>query len=119
MDAGLTIRPTGSASQASHAPSPARQTVSTDLAPSQTVTAAAGAANVRNDTGQVHAADLSHLPPVILDAHSREIIDGGTNLPWRRVVRQTQETAARRVKAYTRPIRQQASPHDEHADIEV
>jgi hypothetical protein len=118
MDAGLTVRPTGSASQASHAPSPTRQTVSTDLASSQTVTAAASAADVRNDTGNAHS-DPSRMPVVILDPQSREIIDGSMNAPSRRVVRQIPEAAARRLKAYTRPVKQQASPQDEHADIEV
>jgi hypothetical protein len=116
MDAGLTVRST--ASPASHAPSPARQTVSTDLASSQTVTAAASAANIRNDNGQAHY-DHSHMPVVILDPQSREIIDRSVNAPSRRVVRQIPEPAVRRLKAYTRPGKQQASPQDQHADIEV
>ena len=118
MDAGLTVRSTGSAGQASHAPSPARQTVSTDLASSQTVTAAASAANVRNDTGQGHS-DLSRMPVVILDPQSREIIDRSVTTGSRRVVRQIPEAAVRRLKAYARPVKQQAGPRDEHADIEV
>jgi hypothetical protein len=118
MDAGLTVRSTASTSPVSHAPSPARQTVSTDLASSQTVTAAAGAANTGNDTGQAHY-DHSRMPLVILDPQSREIIDRSISPASRRVVRQVPEAAARRLKAYTRPLRQQASPLDEHADIEV
>jgi hypothetical protein len=56
---------------------------------------------------------------VILDPQSREIIDRSVNAPSRRVVRQIPEAAVRRLKAYTRPGKQQASPQDQHADIEV
>lgn len=117
MDAGLTIRSTASTNPASHVPSAARQTVSTDLASSQTVTAAAGSANIRNDAGDAQH-DHSHMPVVILDPQSREIIERSLNAPARRVVRQVPEAAARRLKAYTRPTKPQAEPH-EHADIEV
>ena len=81
MDSGLTVRTTGSASQTSHAPTPTRQAVATDLASSQTVTAATSAANARNDTGQAHLSDPSRMPSVILDAQSREIIDRSTSAP--------------------------------------
>ena len=115
MDSGLTVRTTGSASQASHAPTPTRQAVATDLPPSQIVTAATSAANVRNDTGQ------AHLPSVILDAQSREIIDRSTSVPSRRVVRQMPEIAARRLKAYTRSATHNSDGDalDSHADFEV
>ena len=113
MDSGLTVRTTGSASQTSHAPTPTRQAVATDLASSQTVTAATGAANARNDSGQ------AHLPSVILDAQSREIIDRSTSAPSRRVVRQMPEIAARRLKAYTRSAKHNGEALDGHADIEV
>ncbi|TMJ05673.1 MAG: hypothetical protein E6G97_02270 [Alphaproteobacteria bacterium] len=119
MDSGLTIRTTGNASQTSHAPAPVRQAVATDLASSQTVTAASGAANVRNDCGPAHPFDPSRPPSVILDAQSREIIDRGTSEPSRRVVRQMPEIAARRLKAYTRPARHNGDALDEHADFEV
>jgi hypothetical protein len=121
MDSGLTVRTTGSASQTSHAPAPARQAVATDLASSQTVTAATGAANARNDSGQAHLSDPSRMPSVILDAQSREIIDRGTSAPSRRVVRQMPEIAARRLKAYTRSAKHNSDSDalDGHADIEV
>jgi hypothetical protein len=91
----------------------------TDLASSQTVTAAAGAANVRNDAGQAHPSDASRMPSVILDAQSREVIDRGVKPGSRRVVRQMPEIAARRLKAYTRFTKDDAAPHEPQADIEV
>ena len=119
MDSGLTVRATGSASQTSHAPAPTRQAVATDLASSQTVTAAAGAANARNDIRQAHASDPSRMPSVVLDAQSREVIDRSLNAPPRRVRRQMPEAAARRLKAYARFTKDDAAPRDPQADIEV
>ena len=119
MDSSVTIRATGSASQTNHASTPARQAVATDLASSQTVTAAAGATNVRNDAGQAHPSDPSRMPSIVLDAQSREIIDRGVNPPLRRAVRQMPEIAARRLKAYTRHAKDDAPPHDPQANIEV
>ena len=118
-DSGLTIRATGGATQTNHAPNPARQAVATDLASSQTVTAAAGATNVRNDTGPAHSSDASRMPVVVLDPQSREIIDRSMNAPARRVVRQMPDVAARRLKAYTRYAKDRAVSHDPQADIEV
>lgn len=119
MDSGLTVRATGSATQTSHAPTSTRQAVATDLASSQTVTAAATAANVGSDTGHGHASDASRLAIAILDAQSREIIDRSANAPSRRVTRQTPEIVARRLKAYARPAQPTAGAQDEHADFEV
>ena len=119
MDSGLTVRATGSASQTGHAPAPTRQAVATELASSQTVTAAAGTANVRNDSGQSHLSDHSRMPAVVLDAQSREIIDRSMNAPSRRVTRQLPDIAARRLKAYTRSAKHNAGVQDEHADVEV
>jgi hypothetical protein len=94
-----------------------RQAVSTDLPSAQTVTAAAGAADVRNDTTKTPSFDPSHVRDIILDPQSREVIDRSVGL--RRVVRQTPEIAARRLKAYTRYAKDRAAPHDPEADIEV
>ena len=118
MDNGLIVRATGSTNQTSHAPTPTRQAVATDLASAQTVTAAAGATHVRNDSGQAHS-NLSRMPVVILDPQSREIIDRSVNPPSRRVVRQMPEAAARRLKAYTRSANPNLSEQDAHADFEV
>ena len=119
MDSSLTIRGASGVSQTSHTPNPTRQAVATDLASSQTVTAAAGATNVRNDTGPGHSSDASRMPVVVLDPQSREIIDRSMNAPARRVVRQMPEVAARRLKAYTRYAKDHAASHDPQADIEV
>ena len=119
MDSSLTIRGASGVSQTSHTPNPTRQAVATDLASSQTVTAAAGATNVRNDTGPAHSSDASRMPVVVLDPQSREIIDRSMNAPARRVVRQMPEVAARRLKAYTRYAKDHAASHDPQADIEV
>jgi hypothetical protein len=119
MDSGLTVRATGSTTQTSHAPTPTRQTVATDLASSQTVNATASAANVGNDTGHGQASDSSRMPTAVLDAQSREIIDRSANAPLRRVTRQTPDIVARRLKAYMRPARVAADAQDEHADFEV
>ena len=119
MDSGLTVRPTGSATQTGHAPTPTRQAVATDLASSQTVTAAASTANAGNDTRHGYASDASRLAVAILDAQSREIIDRSASAPLRRVARQTPEIVARRLKAYMRPARPAADAQDGHADFEV
>src|SRR5215213_9089743 len=119
MDSGLTVRATGSTTQTSHAPTPTRQAVATDLASSQTVTAAASTEIVGNDTGHGHPSDSSRVSTAVLDAQSREIIDRSTNALLRRVTRQTPEIAARRLKAYMRPDRSTADAQDEHADFTV
>jgi hypothetical protein len=119
MSTGLTVRSTGSG-VASHARPDAtltRQTVSTDLPPAQTVTAADGSAGARNDT--TRTSDPSHGWDIILDAQSREVIGRSVNAGLRRVVRQMPEVAARRLKAYTRYAKDRTGPHDPQADIEV
>jgi len=122
MATGLTVRSTGSGAQASPArpdATSARQGVSTDLPPEQTVTAASGAAGVRNDTTRTPSSNPSHGWDIVLDSQSREVVDRSTNAESRRVVRQMPEVAARRLKAYTRYAKDRAAPHDPEADIEV
>ena len=122
MSAGLTVRSTGSAAQASHARPDAaltRPTVLTDLPPEQAVTAASGAAGARNDTTRTPSSDPSHGWDIVLDLQSREVIDRSINAGARRIVRQPSEAAARRLKAYTRSASKDAAPHDPQADIEV
>src|SRR5687768_15723611 len=101
MSTGLTVRSTGSgvASNARLDAGLTRQAVSTELPSAQTVTAAAGAADARNDTTKTPSVDPSHTPDIVLDPHSREVIDRSVGLG--RVVHQTPEIAARRLKAYT------------------
>jgi len=122
MGTGLTVRSTGSGTQASLSRGDStltRQPISTDLPPAQTVTAAAGAASARNDTTRTPFSDPSHARDIVLDPQSREVIDRSINARLRRVVRQMPEVAARRLKAYTRFANDQGAPHDPQADIEV
>ena len=122
MGTGLTVRSTGSGAQASISrpdSTVTRQTISTDLPPAQTVTAAAGAAGARNDTTKTPFSDPSHARDIVLDPQSREVIDRTVNAELRRVVHRMPEVAARRLKAYTRFAEDHAAPHDPQADIEV
>jgi len=122
MGTGLTVRSTGSGAQASISrpdSTVTRQTISTDLPPAQTVTAAAGAAGARNDTTKTPFSDPSHARDIVLDPQSREVIDRTVNAELRRVVHRMPEVAARRLKAYARFAEDHAAPHDPQADIEV
>ena len=77
MDGGLTVRPTSVVTQAASVrqdAAPVRDAVATDLAPSQTVTAAAKTNEVRQDALQSGSADPSYVRKIVLDAHSREVI---------------------------------------------
>jgi hypothetical protein len=122
MTTGLTVRSTGSGAQVSLSrpgSTLTQQAISTDLPPAQTVTAAAGAADSRNDTTKTPFSDPSHVRDIVLDPQSREVIDRSTNGGARRVTRQIPEIAARRLKAYTRHAGHHGTPHDPQADIEV
>src|ERR1044072_7082627 len=114
MSAGLTVRSTGSAAQASHARPDAtltRPAALTDLPPEQAVTAASGATGARYDTTRTPSSD-PHGWDIVLDLQSREVIDRSINAGSRRIVRQSSEAAARRLKAYTRSASKDAAPHD-------
>ena len=122
MSTGLTVRSTGSGAQVSlsrpnstFAPQP----VSTDLPAAQAVTATAGVTGARNDMPGASLSDASHLRDIVLDPHSREVIDRSVSAGPRRVVRQMPEVAARRLKAYTRFAKDDAAPHEHQADIET
>jgi hypothetical protein len=122
MSTGLTVRSTGSSAQASLSrpnSTSIPQAVSTDLPAAQAVTAAAGVTGARNDPTGASLSDPSHLRDIILDPHSREVIDRSVNAGPRRVVRQVPEVAARRLKAYTRFAKGGASRHEHQADIET
>jgi hypothetical protein len=116
MHTGLTVRSTGGGTLASHS---VRQSTATELAPAQTVTAAAGAAGTGANAGRTPVPEPSHTNEVILDPHSREVIYRSADVRSRRVVRQMPEVAARRLKAYTRYVTEHAHPHGPQADIEV
>ncbi len=122
MSTGLTVRSTGSGAQASLSRPNSTftpQAVSTDLPAAQAVTAAAGVAGARNDMPGASLSDPSHLRDIILDPHSREVLDRSVNAGVRRVVHQMPEVAARRLKAYTRFAKDDAPPHEHQADIEA
>lgn len=110
----LTVKPASSAARTSAV---RRNAVVTDLAPSQSVTAAA--ASGKADTGPSPDPDSSHMGDVVLDPQSREVLYRTVDARARRVVRQVPEVAARRLKAYTRSSKGGAKPRDPLADIKV
>jgi hypothetical protein len=120
MDSRFAVRTAGATQGAVMRPDGAlvRNAVATELAPSQAVTAAAAAQGV-GDMGRPPQGDPSHSGEVILDPHSREIIYRAADVSSRRVVRQMTEVAARRLKAYSRPRKDNGEHPDEHADIKV
>jgi hypothetical protein len=122
MGTGLTVRSTGSGTQASVSRPGSTLTphaVSTDLPTAQTVTAVGAAADARNDTTRTPSPDPSYMRNIVLDPQSREVIYRSVNAGLPRVVRQTPEVAAQRLKAYARLAKDDAAPHEPQADIEV
>jgi hypothetical protein len=97
MDTGLTLKPAANLAPASdlRPEQAARNAVATELAPSQTVTAARNAA-------RTPAPDDSRVHEIILDPHSREMIYRIVDERSRRVVRQVPEEAKQRLRAYAR-----------------
>ena len=73
MDTGLKLKPAVGAAQSSGAAT--RRPVATELAPSQTVTAAANAASLDNNPPRGTIVDPMRSPYAILDPQSREVID--------------------------------------------
>ena len=110
MDTGLVIRPTATATQPSIVrpePAPVREAVATDLAPAQSVTAAAGTNASRHDSTPAPDAQVRKI---VLDAHSREVIYQVLDAGSGRVVRQVPDEAMLRLRAYTRAVAEGASP---------
>ncbi len=107
MDSGLIVRPIGSTARAgaTRRTGAPRTTTVTDLAASQTVTAAPDAATVRNDTAHDEATELAKI---ILDAQSREVLYRTLDERPDSIARQVPQEALLRLKAYTR-----AEPEDE------
>ena len=105
MDIGLTLRPISVVTQSSSVrqdAAPVRDAVPTDLAASQTVSAAAKTSEARQDALPSSAADPSHVRKIILDAHSREVIYRVIDSKSGLVVRQIPEEAMLRLRAYNR-----------------
>src|SRR4051794_12769674 len=122
MSIGLTVRSTGRGAQASVSrpgSTLSRQAVSTELSPAEAVTAAAGTTGARDDTPGASLSDPSHVRDIVLDPHSREVIDRSAGTGLRRVMHQTPEVAARRLKAYARFPKDDAPPNQPQTDIEA
>jgi|tagenome__1003787_1003787.scaffolds.fasta_scaffold20690585_3 hypothetical protein len=118
MDSGLIVRPNGSAARtgATRRSGGPRNAAVTDLATSQTVTAAPNTDLVRDDTAHDEATELAKI---ILDAQSREVLYRTLDERSRGVTRQAPEAVARRLKAYARPDEETASPIGPRADFKV
>lgn len=118
MDTGLAIRPTTTTTQpiVRPEPAPAAEAVATDLAPAQSVTAAAGSNAPRHDAT---SAPDAQVRKIVLDAHSRELIYQVLDADSGRVVRQIPEEAMLRLRAYTRSLSEAASGETPHADIQA
>ncbi len=122
MDSGLTIRPTGAAAQQSLVraePAPARQTVATELAPSQSVTASADTAAVRNDGPKPAALQAQTTREIVLDPQSREVIFRVRDERSGRVVRQVPDEALLRLRAYQRAIADGEAPLQAFNDLQA
>ena len=122
MDSGLTVRPTGAAAQQGYVrpdPAPARQTVATELAPSQSVTASADGAAARNDGQKSPAQQAQTTREFILDPHSREVIFRVRDERSGRVVRQVPDEALLRLRAYQRAIADGAAPAEAFNDVQA
>jgi hypothetical protein len=121
MDTGLAIRPTAGAAQPTivrQDMAPVREAVATDLAPAQSVTAAANASAARHDS--TNAVQDAHVRKIILDAHSREVIYQVLDAESGRVVRQVPDEALLRLRAYTRALADGRTPNEAaQADIEA
>jgi hypothetical protein len=109
MDSGLIVRPTGSAVRTGtmRRGGAVRSAIVTDLATSQTVTAAPDAHMVRNDTARSAPDEAADVAKIILDAQSREVIYRSVDEQPGQIARQVPQEALLRLKAYTR-----AEPED-------
>ena len=110
MDSGLIVRPNGSTARpgTTRRSGAARNSIVTDLATSQTVTAAPDAPTVRNDPAHATPDESSDVAKIILDAQSREVIYRSVDEQPDSIARQVPKEALLRLKAYTR-----AEPDDE------
>jgi flagellar protein FlaG len=122
MDSGLTVRPASVVTQAAGVQqdaAPVRDAVPTNLAPSQTVTAAAKTSEPRQDALQSGSADPSYVRKIVLDAHSREVIYQVLDVQSRRVVRQIPDEALLRLRAYNRALAGGAAPNQAYARADI
>ncbi|WP_170263360.1 hypothetical protein [Blastochloris sulfoviridis] len=120
MDTGLTIKPTSSPTQIGVGRDdalPVPKAAPTELAPSQTVTAAAPSTNTQAQPGSpsrqgteaematLYANAFDYLDGrVLLDAQSCEVVFRMIDVRTRKVVEQVPDQALLRLRAYTRAI---------------
>ena len=122
MDSGLIVRPNASTARmsATRRDGAVRTAIVTDLATSQTVTAAPNAATAQNNTARDTPVGSSDVAKVVLDAQSREVLYRTLDEPSPRAVRQAPAAVARRLKAYARSSDEEnANPNDPQADFQV
>ena len=117
MDAGLTIRPTASAARTGYRRRDAnsgRSKVANELASSPSGTAPAGMA-VGSD------AQLPGARGCNIDPQSREVIYRAIDVQSRRIVRQTAQEAALKLKAYVWALARGEAPNEAeaHADLQA
>ena len=106
MDSGLAIRPVATPAQLALArvdPAPARQTVTTDLAPSQSVTAAADA-GARQAAEQAARNERTTTRDIIIDSATREVVFRILDVRTRQVIGQVPGETQLRLAAYTRAV---------------
>jgi hypothetical protein len=123
MDAGLTIRPIGSAPQAAASrpePIPVRQAVATNLAPSQSVTATTGGGATRNEPTRVPTEPLT-THEVAIDPETRELIYRLVDVRTGRVIRQSPDKLMLSNTVYSRAISkgESVAQAEAKADLEV
>lgn len=114
MDAGLTIRPIANAAATEvvrAAPLAAADPVRTELAPSQSVSAATASSAPRNDMPSIgNRTDVAR--EVIVDPAVREVIYRVVDVSSGRVVRQVPDEALLRLRAYARALANGKSPNE-------
>jgi len=107
MDVGLTTRAPGTTaliSETHPAPLPVRNAVPTELAPSQSVTAATDSAPARNDA--THGADAGPqtTQDVVIDPQTHEVIYRVIDVASGQVVSQVPDQMAVQIAAYTQAV---------------
>jgi hypothetical protein len=107
MDTGLTVKPVGNVTANGSVrlePSPLRQAVPTDLAPSQSVTAGTAPAPPRNDASRPASAPPAMSHDVVVDPATREIIYRVVNKFTGQVVSQVPDPVQLQLAAYARAV---------------
>lgn len=107
MDTALTVKPVGNATANGNVrlePSPLRQAVPTDLAPSQSVTAGVAPAPSRNDASRPAGAAPALTHEVLVDPSTREIIYRVIEKRSGQVISQVPDPVQLQLAAYARAV---------------